>query len=48
MILGTLAESVKPDKGTDGKYDDGIGYEDPVEKDETNSDVIPLNDSPNG
>jgi hypothetical protein len=43
MKLGTLVERIKPDHGANDKYDHGVRQEEPIEDDETNGDMIPLN-----
>lgn len=48
MIFTALAESVEPDKGTDGDDDDGVRNENPIENNETDGNVISLNGCSNG
>jgi len=47
MKLGAFAKRIKPQDGANYKYKYGVHDEDPVEYDETNGDVIPLDDCPN-
>ena len=44
MILRAFAEGIKPDKGANDKHNHGVGDEEPVENDEPNRDVVPLDD----
>jgi hypothetical protein len=48
MILRAFAEGIKPDKGANDKHNHGVGDEEPVENDETNRDVVPLDDRSDG
>lgn len=48
MILRAFAEGIKPDKGANDKHNHGVGDEEPVENDETNRDVVPLDDRSEG
>jgi len=48
MELGAFAEGIEPDEGTNTKYNYGVGDEGPVEDNETNKNVIPLNDCSDG
>ena len=48
MKLAAFTESVKPDKRTDDEHNHGVRNEDPIEKNETEGNMIPLNDRSNG
>lgn len=48
MKLGSFAEGIKPDKGANDKHNYGIRKKDPVENNETNGDVVPLDDCSEG
>ena len=48
MILRAFAEGIKPNQGANDKHDHGVGDEEPVEKDETNRDVVTLDDCSDG
>jgi len=48
MILRAFTEGKKPDKGANDKHDHGVGDEDPVENDETNRDMVTLDDCSDG
>jgi len=48
MKFQAFTEGIKPDKGADDKYNDGVRDEEPVENNETDGDVVPLNDRPDG
>jgi hypothetical protein len=46
MKLRAFAQGIKPEYGADDKYNDGIGYENPVENNEANRDMTSLDDCP--
>lgn len=48
MELVALAESVKPEDGPNDEHNYGVRNEDPIENNETDGDVIPLNNRPDG
>jgi len=48
MILRAFAEGINPDQGANDKHDHGVGDEEPVENDETDRDVVTLDDCSDG
>ena len=48
MPLRAFAKGIKPDKSANEKHNHGVGDEDPVENDETDRDMVPLDDRSNG
>ena len=48
MKFGSFAESIKPDKGANDKDNNGVGNKNPIEYNETNDNVVPLDDCSDG
>ena len=48
MILCSFAEGIKPDKGANDKDNNGVGDKDPIENNETDDNVVPLDDCSDG
>ena len=48
MKFGSFAEGIKPDKGASDKDNNGVGNKDPIENNETNDNVVPLDDCSDG